>query len=466
MPAAVKINFYRRAADALKDGNLRRSLAAVRGKFTSHRAAAVRQYNANGGDFEALRERGRQIREESVRRMPELLREFEKNAAAAGTSVLWAKDAAAARNLVVQIARRHNVRSVIKSKTMTGEEILLNGALESASVETTETDLGEFIVQLNGETPSHIIAPAMHLRREEAAAILGKAAPCPDDSIPALARAARAVLREKFLAADMGISGANFLAADSGASVIVTNEGNGRMTATLPRVHLTLAGIDKIIARRRDIPDMLALLTRSATGQRISNYVGITAGRAPGEGGPRHVYVVLLDNGRAALRDGDCRDMLRCIRCGACMNHCPVYHTIGGHAYGAAYMGPMGQVLVPAMGLESASELPHAATMCGACEVVCPVKIPLPGLMRRLRRRQFSSRSWRARMFLQLWLFAARRPAVYAMCAAALCRFLALCGGNARRIKTLPFTGEWFRGRDLAAPAGRTFRAMQRRRKT
>ena len=466
MPAVAKINFYRRAAEALADGNLRQSLAAVRGKFISHRAASVLEYEKNGGDFEALRERGRQIREESVRRMPELLRQFEKNAEAAGAKVLWAKNGEAAQKLIVQIARRHNVKTAIKSKSMASEEIALNGALEAAGVETTETDLGEFIAQLKGEAPSHIIAPVMHLRREEAAAAIRRAVPCPDDSAKSLARAARAHLRKKFFTADMGISGANFLAADCGAAVIITNEGNGRMTAALPQVHVVLAGIDKIIPRWEEIPDLITLLARSATGQRLGNYASISAGCGKNGEGPKHAYIVLLDNGRARLRQSDCREMLRCIRCGACMNHCPVYHTIGGHAYGATYMGPMGQVLTPALhGLESAPDLPHAATMCGACAVVCPVKIPLPDLMRRLRRQQAARRlrPLRARVFIKIWLFAARRPALYAFFAAALCRLLSFFGGRQRQIKSMPLARGWFSFRDLAAPAGITFRAARKR---
>ena len=462
------MTFQRRISAALSDENLRQSLSAVRGKFISHRAAAVRKYNEDGGDFERLRERGRQIREDGIRRMPALLLEFERNAEAAGAKVLWAKDGAAARRLIAEIARRHGVRAAVNSKSMTGEEIGLNRALQNAGIEATETDLGEFVVQLGGESPSHIIAPAMHKRREEVAALLRKVAAPEGDDIPSLARAAREYLRQKFLRADMGISGANFLIADSGSALIVTNEGNGRMTTTLPRVHITLAGIDKVIARRADIPDMLSLLTRSATGQRLSNYVSVSTGvRGDGGGdGPAREYVVLLDNGRSRLRRSDCAEMLRCIRCGACMNHCPVYHAVGGHAYGATYMGPMGQVLTPALrGLRSAPDLPHAATMCGACEVVCPVKIPLPALMRRLRARQMkeSIRPWKERALLRLWFFAARRPALYAAAAAAMCAILSRLGGRQKRVRRFPLAGGWFAGRDLPAPPGRTFRAARAR---
>lgn len=459
------LHFHRRIAGALNDSNLRHSLAAVRDKFTAHRAAAVAAYNQNGCDFELLRERGRRIRDESIRDMPQLLQTFERHAQAAGATVLWAEDAAASRRLIADIARRHRVKIAVKSKSMTTEETDINGALQAAAVEVVETDLGEFIIQLNQETPSHIIAPAMHKRRSEVAAILQRAIPCAGSDIASLTGAARTYLRKKFLAADMGISGANFLIADTGSSLIVTNEGNGRMTTTLPRVHVTLAGIDKIIPRWADIPDLLDLLVRSATGQRLSNYVSITTGsRRPEErDGPEHVYIILLDNGRSRLRASDCRDMLRCIRCGACMNHCPVYHTIGGHAYGAVYMGPMGQVLTPALqGLENAPGLPHATTMCGACAVVCPVKIPLPALLRRLRRRQVAQQlsSWRERIFMRIWLFAAQRPAVYAMGSALVCRLLSIIGGRQHRLRRLPFAAGWFAGRDLIAPPGRTFRAI------
>ena len=460
------ITFQRRISRALADDELRESLAAVRGNFVSHRADAVRRYESEGGDFAALRERGRQIRDESVRRMPELLQEFERNAEAAGAKVLWAKDADSAQRIIADVARRHNVRTVVKSKSMASEEIFLNDMLQKTGVESVETDLGEFIIQLAGEKPSHIIAPAMHKRRKDAAAALAKVAPLAGDDIPALTIAARNHLRKKFLKADMGIGGANFLIADSGASLIVTNEGNGRMTTTFPRVHLTLAGIDKIIARRDYIPDLLALLTRSATGQRLSNYVSVVSGAHPDGDGPEFVYVVLLDNGRSRMRQGDCADMLRCIRCGACMNHCPVFYAIGGHAYGETYMGPMGQVLTSALhGAHRSPDLPHAATMCGACAVVCPVKIPLPDLMRRLRARQMREkiRPFKERMLLRLWFFVARRPMLYAAAATMLAFFLARIGGARKCIRALPFAKGWFSGRDLTAPPGRTFRAMRTR---
>lgn len=464
----AEIGFYGRAAAALGDGGLRESLSLVRDKFTSHRATAVLQYEEAGGDFEALRERGMQIRTESVRRMPELLLEFERNAQAAGAEVLWAKDAAAAREIIVALARKHDVNTVVKSKSMASEEIFLNRALQDAGIEAVESDLGEFIIQLANETPSHIIAPAMHKRKEEVAELLRSTVPVDGDDIPSLTRAARMHLRRKFLRAQMGISGANFLIADAGASVIVTNEGNGRMTTTLPKVHVALAGIDKIIARWQDLPDMLCLLTRSATGQRLTNYVSISAGVRDSadadHDGPAHMYIVLLDNGRSALRNSDCSEMLRCIRCGACMNHCPVYHAIGGHAYGSTYMGPMGQVLTPHLnGLQSEPDLPHAATMCSACEVVCPVKIPLPALMRRLRARQMRAllRPRKERWVLRLWFFFASRPKLYAFAAACAGKLFNLLGGRQKQIRNLPFVRGWFATRNLAVSSGVTFRGMR-----
>lgn len=459
------VHLHKNITRALADSQLRGALAGVKANFIGKRAKAVGHYNQSA-DFEALREYGKQVRDHAIDAMPDLLEQFEAAAVAAGAQVLWAKDGAAARRLMTQIAARHEVKLAVKSKSMASEEVDLNAALTAAGVEVVETDLGEFIIQLAGEKPSHIIAPAVHKTRAAVSELFEQHLAVSTSDIPTLTAAARAHLRARFFAADMGISGANFLLADSGAAVIVTNEGNGRMSTTLPRVHVVLAGIDKIIARSADVPYMLTLLTHSATGQRMSNYVSMTAGscRANGEG-PEHAYIVLLDNGRSRLRESAYRDMLRCIRCGACMNHCPVYHTIGGHAYGSVYMGPMGQVLTPALGgIENAPDVPDATTMCGACQVVCPVKIPLPTLMRRLRaervRRHLNSAA--DRVFMRLWSFCALRPAVYAFCTVWLARLGALIGGRQRRIRYLPGLSGWFDGRDLSAPARQTFREWWR----
>ena len=463
------VEFRRRAAAASADANLQKTMELVRPNFIGKRAAAVRETK----NFEALRDLGRDIRDESIAQMPELLERFEAKATAAGTTVLWAEDAAAARQIFAEIVSRHNLKIAVKSKSMASEEVGLNAALSAAGCEPVETDLGEYIIQLAGEPPSHIIAPVMHKRKEEVAEILARATGVNRDAdIPTLTAAARTALRKKFLAADLGISGANFLVAETGSALIVTNEGNGRMSATLPRVHATLAGFDKIVPRWRDLPPLLALLTRSATGQRLSNYVSVTTGtRRPGDSeGPEHSYVILLDNGRSRLRGGLLQDMLRCIRCGACMNHCPVYYAAGGgHAYGSPYMGPMGQVLTPALaGLESAPDFPHAATMCGACAVACPVRIPLPDLMRRLREQQAEtgktgSGSRSQKIMIAAWSFCARRPKLYGFVSALASRMLKRLGGRRRMISAFPLMkGGWFAGRDLPAPPGRTFREMRK----
>ena len=420
---------------------------------------------ADRDEFERLRERAAQIRAHTIDHMAYYLRRFEKNATAAGAVVLWAKDAAAARAHLLAIAARHKVRLAVKSKSMVSEEIGLNAALAAAGCESVETDLGEFIVQLADEPPSHIIAPAVHktaLEVEELfARKLGRTPPAdfPGGKIPALAAIARRRLRENFLRAEMGVCGANFLVAETGSALVVSNEGNGRFCATLPPAHVTLAGIDKILPTWRDAATMLDLLPRSATGQRISEYVTATTGTAAAENPRQTRYVVLLDNGRAALRDSPYRAMLRCIRCGACMNHCPVYETIGGHAYGSPYMGPMGMVLTPAIfGRDFAPDMPHAATMCGQCEVVCPVKIPLPDLFRRLREEQAQSgrRPWAERAIFAMWFFAASRPRLYALLTAAAARLLRLAGGRRGFVRLPIFVGGgWFARRDLPSPAAR-----------
>ncbi len=459
------IRFHKRITQALADEPLQAAMGAVKENFIGKRAKGVLAYNQTA-DFEALREYGKQVRDQTVTDMPALLQQFSDNASAAGTTVLWARDSARATEFISAIAQHHAVKSAVKSKSMASEEIALNDTLQAAGVEVVETDLGEFIIQLAGEPPSHIIGPAVHKSRAEVSDLFAKHLSVQTNDIPTLTAAARAHLRDKFFNADMGISGANFLIADSGSALIVTNEGNGRMSTTLPRVHVTLAGIDKVIPRLADVPQLLTLLTHSATGQRMSNYISMTTGprRAAGVDGPEYTYIVLLDNGRSRLRHSEYSEMLRCIRCGACMNHCPVYHNIGGHAYGSVYMGPMGQVLTPAMlqGIENTPELPYATTLCGACEVACPVKIPLPKLMRRLRaervRKQLSSPL--DKLFIKAWSFCVLRPWLYAFVTRILLRVACWRGGSMRRIHTQWGLGSWFNGRDLSISSRLTFRQI------
>jgi L-lactate dehydrogenase complex protein LldF len=359
-------------------------------RFLGNRGALVQQFGPD--NWENLRQAGHEIRLQAIRYLDHYLIELETQVTAAGGYVHWARDAAEARELVVRIAREHNVRRVVKAKSMASEEINLNHALQEAGIQALETDLGEYIVQLAGEMPSHIIVPAVHLTKEGIADLfhdkLGVTAPADPTALTALARTR---LREEFLAGDMGITGANFMVAETGTIVLVTNEGNGRMCTTLPPVHVAIAGIDKVVPDLQSLSVLLKLLARSATGQKISTYTSFIRGprHADGENGPQEFHLILLDNGRTRiLQDENARETMLCIRCGACLNVCPVYNNVGGHAYGWVYSGPIGSILSPQLlGSAVAADLPFASSLCGACAEVCPVKIPIPKILLHLRHR-------------------------------------------------------------------------------
>ncbi len=362
---------------------------------------------------------------------------------------------------------------VTKGKSMVSEEVDLDHHLEAAGIEVAETDLGEHILQIRGDRPSHIIAPVIHLNKEAIAADFTRAHDgLPPDrplgSVPDLVAEARAVLREKFLAADVGITGANLLIAETGSSVIVTNEGNGDLTETLPATHIVLTSIEKLVPTLEDAATVLRLLARSATGQEITTYTTFATGPAR-EGdpdGPSAYHVVLLDNGRSAMLGGDFHDMLRCIRCGACLNHCPVYGAIGGHAYGSVYPGPMGAVLTPALyGIDHARDLPNASSFCGRCEEVCPMAIPLPALMRKWRERDFDRGNppLPQRLALKTWAFLAKRPRLYHALSRVAMPVLARLAGGDGRFRHVPLAGAWTGTRDLPAPEGETFQARYRK---
>ena len=456
-------HFKENARAALADPQLQRALGNVRRNFIEKRAAVA----AALPEFDLLRDAGRAIKDHTLQHLDLYLEAYEKRAVAAGAQVHWAETGEDARAIILEICRKAGARTVTKGKSMISEEIGLNEHLEANGVQAVETDLGEYIIQLRGEAPSHIIAPAVHVNQDQIEADFRRVhthlPPGRDLREPTtLLGEARGVLRDRFLAADVGITGANFLVAETGASVIVTNEGNGDLTQILPRIHIVVASIEKIVPTLEDLSTIIRLLARSATGQELSVYTTFSTGpRRPGDpDGPEEYHVVLLDNGRTAMLGTEYQDMLRCIRCGACMNHCPIYHAVGGHAYGATYPGPMGAVLDPAIfGLERTRDLPNASTFCGRCEAVCPMRIPLPKLMRHWREKELSRglQPVTQRFGLRLWAFFATRPALYRVATRIAVRVLGAAGRRSGRFRRLPFAGGWTRHRDMPAPAGRTF---------
>ncbi|MGH6890015.1 MAG: lactate utilization protein B [Rhizomicrobium sp.] len=460
--------FVEASREALADPRLRPALARLKTHFAQGRAEAAQRF----GDFEALREQGRAIRDRALTHLDALLEMFERNVRACGGHVHWARDGAEARAIMLAILRARGAASVIKGKSMASEEIALNPFLEANGIRAVETDLGEYIVQLRDEPPSHIIAPAFHLNKEQVAETFRASHPGLDPTRPlsertALVAEARRVLRQRFESADAGITGANFLAAAEGAIVLVTNEGNGDLTRLLPRTHIVLAGVEKVVADLADASVLLRLLTRSATGQDISSYVTIMRGPcgANETDGPEEFHVVLLDNGRTRLLGTEAQDVLRCIRCGACLNHCPIYATVGGHAYGTTYSGPLGAALNPALlGVAIAHHHPNASTFCGRCAEVCPVRIPLPKIMRHWRAEEFAQglAPKSTVLGLSLWAFAAKRPRLYRVLASVAARLLKWRAGRSGRIRALPLLRGWFLVRDLPAPEGRTFHASWR----
>lgn len=342
-------------------------------------------------ELQGLRELGASIRRYSLANLPRLLEQLETNLTTNGVQVHWAQNAEEANTIALQIAQRVDAKRIIKGKSMVSEEIGFNHAMEAAGIEAFESDMGEYIVQLAGEAPSHIIMPAIHKTKQEIAQLFADEVPgvTYTEDVNALIQIGRRVLRRKFADADIGLSGVNFAVAETGTLCLVENEGNGRMCTTVPKIHIAITGIEKVVEKLEHLPPLLSLLTRSATGQSVTTYVNMISGpRKPGEkDGPQEVHLILLDNGRTqAYADDELRATLQCIRCGACMNHCPVYARIGGHAYGTTYPGPIGAIISPHMlGLEATYPLAFASTLCGACNEVCPVKIPITDILVRLR---------------------------------------------------------------------------------
>ncbi|NDJ76034.1 MAG: iron-sulfur cluster-binding protein [Chloroflexi bacterium] len=385
-PNVTFYDFRKSAAKAVNDPNLQRAVDGATLRFRTHRAEAL----AELPDSDALRDHLKAIRAATLACLADHLETFERNAQAAGAHVHWARDAADAQRIVVEIAQQHDADLVVKSKSMATEEIHLNDALLAAGIEPVETDLGEWIIQLAGEPPSHIIGPALHKTRQQVAELFNRklGTNFTGDDIPGMTEQARRVLREKFLSASIGISGVNVAVAETGSIVLVTNEGNGRMVTSAPPVHIAVMGLEKLAPTWDDAAVWLSLLGRSATGQPLSIYTATITGPAQADDpdGPQEVHIVLLDNGRSALLGGKYEEILQCIRCGACLNICPVYQEVSGHAYGSPYSGPIGAVITPLLfGLEEYEALPHASSLCGACLDVCPARIDLPRMLLELR---------------------------------------------------------------------------------
>ena len=459
-------NFTANAAAALKNEPLQEALAVVRSHSIQTRAKTV----AALPEFEALRDQARDLKNHILANLGQYLEQFEASVIASGGHVHWCSDAETARQKILELCRKAKAKTATKGKTMIGEEIGINDFLRENGIEPVETDLGEYIIQLRGETPSHIIGPALHVTKKQVEETFRAAHQDLDpqrslEEPATLMAEARAKLRSKFLKADIGITGANFLIAETGSTVIVTNEGNGDLTQMLPRIHVVLASIEKVVPTVADAMTLLRVLPRSATGQELSVYVTFSTGpkRAADLDGPDEFHVVLLDNGRSAFLGTEFEEMLRCIRCGACMDHCPVYHTVGGHAYGWVYPGPIGALLTPALvGLQNAGPLPNASTLCGRCESVCPVRIPIPKLLRHWREQEFSRAMIPPvqRSGLGFWAFLVQRPGLYRLATRFGARFLAWRGAGRGRLSSLPLAGGWTKHRDLPVSTGRTFHEL------
>lgn len=462
---ATSREFKDNARRALADDQLQQALGHVKRGFIDKRQAVVDKLP----EFDSLRDSARDIKNHTLAHLDLYLERYEAKVKASGGHVHFARTAEEAREIVRGLCQAAGARTVTKGKSMIAEEIGLNRHLEAAGITPVETDLGEYIIQLRDEMPSHIIAPAVHVNATQVEQDFRRAHthldPTRDLSEPVkLLTEARAVLRERFLAADVGITGANFLIAETGTSIIVTNEGNGDLSQILPKTHIVLASIEKLVPTLEDVSQIFRVLARSATGQEMSVYTTLSTGPRRGEDadGPENYHVVILDNGRSAMLGTNFQDMLRCVRCGACMNHCPVYQAVGGHAYGWVYPGPMGSVLTPALiGVDKAGQLPNASTFCGRCEAVCPVRIPLPKMMRHWREREFERHLTPAtvRSGLKFWGFFAKRPALYRLGTRAAMAALALIGRSRGRFAWLPFASGWTRNRDFPVPQGETFQA-------
>lgn len=462
----------------LEDANLQLAVYTATGRLMEKRREAVAADVLP--EYQELRTQAHEIKKHTLDNLDYYLELFEEHVTAHGGKVVYCKDGSEVADFVLRLAKERGARLIVKSKSMTTEEIDLNERLAHHQLESVETDLGEYILQLAHQRPYHIVAPALHLTRYDVANIFTEKLGVENETvIEKQTMIARGVLRQKFLQADIGISGANFLVADSGAVVIVENEGNARLTTSAPRIHIAVAGMEKMIARAQDLPVFLKLLGRSATGQPLTVYTSFLSGpRREGEvDGPEEFYVVLLDNGRTRLlADREKRQSLYCIRCGACLNHCPVYRKVGGHNYPWVYSGPIGAVITPQyMGVGKDPWLPFASSLCGACYEVCPVKINIPKLLLDLRSEvtKFKAKErggWAERTVFRLWAWVMRHPRIYEMMGSMAAAFFpeGEKPGWLRSVPSFmnigPLKG-WLSQRDLPRPASKSFRQHWRSRR-
>jgi L-lactate dehydrogenase complex protein LldF len=468
--------FDENAKAALADSQLRGALRNATSLFGQRRLAATKTVT----DWEGLRTQARVVKDDVLLHLDQYLEKFVTNAESRGAQFHWARDAAEANSIICNLAKERGARTIVKSKSMTTEETHLNVALEAADIQVVETDLGEYIIQLAEETPSHIIVPAIHKTKRQIAELFTEVlGMLPTDDVDKLTRTAREQLRNRFAAADIGISGVNFGIAETGTIVILENEGNIRLTTSLPRVHIAVMGIEKILPRFADLDVFLKLLPRSGTGQRLTTYQSFITGTKVDKNaeGPEELHVVMLDNGRSRmLAHPVTRQSLACIRCGACLNACPVYQQIGGHAYGSVYPGPIGAVITPQlMGLEKTQQLPYASSLCGACREVCPVKIDIPRLLLHLRSEiteksgpNVTSARPRTgeRLAFKLWQITMTRPWLYQLSAklGRLFQGLVVKNGKIGALKgparlATPLTA-WTSGRDLRPIEQQSFREL------